>query len=183
MRALKWFFRVMAAAMAAMMLFAAAAFAGTGDFSFTLNNAGDGYIVTGYSGGDTAVVVPDWYNGMPVTEIGDSAFEGNTAIKSVALSSFIERIGDSAFEDCTSLYKFSAYTAAAEPPVSDRIPGDANDSGETDIFDALLVMQYSAGWNVSLNKDYSDVDANGSITLNDALLILKYGAGQDVTLK
>ena len=58
-----------------------------------------------------------------------------------------------------------------------------NDSGETDIYDALLVMQYDAGWSVSINKTNADVNADSSVNLNDALLILQYGAGQDVTLK
>ncbi len=32
-----------------------------------------------------------------------------------------------------------------------RMPGDANDDGKVDAKDALLVMQYDAGWNVSIN--------------------------------
>ena len=54
----------------------AAAFADTEGFTFALNGAGDGYVVTGYTGSASSVKVPDWYNQKPVTEIGDSAFEG-----------------------------------------------------------------------------------------------------------
>lgn len=66
---------------------------------------------------------------------------------------------------------------------SPRFPGDANDSGEADIQDALLIMHYCAGWSVSLNKSNADVNGSGSVELNDALLILRYGAGEDVVLK
>ena len=31
-----------------------------------------------------------------------------------------------------------------------RIPGDANGDGEADIMDALLILQYSVGWDVEL---------------------------------
>ena len=88
-----------------------------------------------------------------------------------------------AFKNCSRLATVTTYTAASEPPAPDHIAGDVNDSGETDIYDALLVMQYDAGWSVSINKTNADVNADSSVNLNDALLILQYGAGQDVTLK
>ena len=64
-----------------------------------------------------------------------------------------------------------------------RIPGDANDDGVVNIYDALLVLQYDAGWNVSLNTRNADVNASDGVDIYDALLILQYGAGEDVTLK
>lgn len=64
-----------------------------------------------------------------------------------------------------------------------RIPGDANDDGVADLFDALLVLQYDAGWGVSINASNADVNADGMADLFDALLILQYDAGWDVTLK
>lgn len=154
--------------------------AGTDGYSFSLNSAGDGYIVTGYSGSATALTVPDWYQGLRVTEIGTGAFQGNTAIKSVSLPSTIVRIGSAAFKDCTSLSKITTYTAAENPP---PMPGDADGNVKVDIYDALLVLQYDAGWNVTIDQDTADVNASGSVDASDAVLILRYCAGEDVTLK
>ena len=46
--------------------------------------------------------------------------------------------------------------------------------------DALLVMQYTAGWSVSLNKVNADVDINGRVDLQDAILIFRAASGEDV---
>jgi hypothetical protein len=66
---------------------------------------------------------------------------------------------------------------------SPRIPGDANEDGYADLFDALLVLQYDAGWDVSINESNADVNADGWADLFDALIILQYDAGWDVTLQ
>lgn len=65
----------------------------------------------------------------------------------------------------------------------DRVPGDANEDGIADIFDALLVLQYDAGWDVTINTSNGDVNADGIADIFDALLILQYDAGWDVVLK
>lgn len=175
--------RMMFAALALCLILMTAAMADTNDFTFALNGSGDGYVVTGYSGSESTVTVPDWYGSLPVTEIGSSAFQGNTAVKTVSLPSTIERIGASAFKNCTGLSKVTSYTADAQPPVAARIPGDVDDNGKVDAYDALLVLQYDAGWNVSLEKTNADVNANGGVDIDDAVLILLYGAGENVTLK
>lgn len=161
----------------------AAAFADTEGFTFSLNSAGNGYVVTGYTGSATSVTVPDWYNQKPVTEIGDSAFEGNKSITHVEMPDTITRIGEAAFKNCTKLATVNYYSAASQPPADDRLPGDVNGNGSTDINDALLLLQYSAGWNVTIDKSNADVDGSSTVALDDALLILQYGAGEDVTLQ
>ena len=50
-------------------------------------------------------------------------------------------------------------------------PGDANGDGQVTPADALLVMQYTAGWSVSLSKVNADVNSSGSVDLQDAILI------------
>lgn len=65
---------------------------------------GDGYTLIGMgSCTDKLVIVPETYNGKPVTSIGSSAFEGNTDIVSVKLPDSVKSIGSSAFAGCTSL--------------------------------------------------------------------------------
>ncbi len=63
------------------------------------------------------------------------------------------------------------------------LPGDANGDGSVNANDALRIMQYAAGWSVSLNKTNADVNASGGVDLNDAILILRYNAGEDVVLQ
>ncbi len=64
-----------------------------------------------------------------------------------------------------------------------RLPGDVNDDGKVDVHDALRIMQYCAGWSVSVNGYAGDVDADGDVDLNDALLILQHTSGLNVQLK
>ncbi len=159
------------------------ALAENSDFTFSLNGSGTGYVMTQYTGSASNVTVPDWHNGLPVTEIGPAAFEGNSTIKSVSLPSSIVRIGKAAFKNCANLSKITAYTAAANPPAPERIPGDVNGDGKADAKDGLLLMQYDAGWNVSIDSANADVNADSAVGVSDAVLIFQHAAGQDVTLK
>ena len=68
-----------------------------------------------------------------------------------------------------------------EPEV--RLPGDVNEDGAVDEKDALIVMQYDAGWNIIINGWQGDVNADGHTDLSDAVLIFQYAAGLDVQLK
>ncbi len=74
-------------------------------------------------------------------------------------------------------WKSEAFTVSA------GVPGDADADGILDVRDALLVMQYDAGWSVALSKVNADVNDSGAVDLTDALLILRYLAGENVTLK
>ena len=65
-------------------------------------------VITGYTGTDTLVFIPEYYNVgggdvVKVTGISPNAFRGNTKITGVVLSDFITTIPDNAFEGCTSL--------------------------------------------------------------------------------
>lgn len=64
-----------------------------------------------------------------------------------------------------------------------RLPGDANGDGLVNIYDPLLVMQYTAGWSVAINGHQGDVNADGSTDLQDAIRILQHDSGLDVELR
>ena len=65
---------------------------------------GDHYVVTrGTSELPLTIIIPSHYNGLPVTQIADSALSGQQ-ILSVTLSSTITHIGESAFQICYLLY-------------------------------------------------------------------------------
>ncbi len=51
------------------------------------------------------VVLPDSYNGKPVTSIGENAFAGYNSIKDIVIPDSIKTIGDFAFYNCSSLEK------------------------------------------------------------------------------
>ena len=59
--------------------------------------------VKSYAGSEASVTVPETVEGYTVTAIGESAFEGNTALVSIDLPNTIEVIGQRAFANCTSL--------------------------------------------------------------------------------
>ncbi len=61
------------------------------------------YIVYKYSGTATTVDIPKEYEGLPVKEIGDNAFSGNTTITTINIPDTITEIGYKAFSGCSSL--------------------------------------------------------------------------------
>lgn len=65
--------------------------------------------ITGYSGTDNCVVIPEYMNVgnekvVKITGISANAFRGNTNISAVILSDYIEEIPDEAFSGCSSLF-------------------------------------------------------------------------------
>lgn len=183
LRNLKIFASFMMAAMLAICVFLTPAMAdGVGEFTFVLNADGTGYVVSAYNGQAASVTVPDWHNNLPVVAIGEGAFQGNAALKTVSLPSTVTVIGKAAFKNCTGLDTLNSYQAAAQPPVLTRIPGDANDSGKVDIMDALLTLQYSVGHSVTINLENANCNGDASANILDALLILQYSVGHQVEL-
>ena len=58
-----------------------------------------------------------------------------------------------------------------------RVPGDANEDGEPDFVDAMLILQYDARWpGLRLNLSNADVNRDGDVDFVDAMLILQYDA-------
>ena len=77
--------------------------------------------ITGYSGNETSLIIPSYYNtininevdytieqeGTTITEIGDNAFANCSTLASVELPSTITKIGSGAFSNCTNLINIS----------------------------------------------------------------------------
>ncbi len=70
---------------------------------YTLVGDGDCYRVVKYEGTEAEVVIPDSYNGMPITKIDTEAFPGNTTMTSVVMPDSIEWLGIGAFAECSKL--------------------------------------------------------------------------------
>jgi hypothetical protein len=88
------------------------------DFTYT-TNAG-AITITGYSGGVGTAAIPPTISGLPVTSIGNYAFESNPNLTGVTIPSGVTSIGYAAF----------AYTALS----SVAIPGNLTNMGEFAFF-------------------------------------------------
>lgn len=69
-----------------------------------------------------------------------------------------------------------------DDPTLTRLPGDANEDGEVDIYDALVILRYAAGQDVTICLYNADVNADDQADILDAILILQQGAGWNVEL-
>lgn len=74
-----------------------------GDFSYSLISDKTAVKITEYTGLDAEVVIPAEIDGLPVTYIGDGAFESNKGLASVVIPDSVNTIGWSAFSDCIAL--------------------------------------------------------------------------------
>ena len=75
----------------------------SGDFEYSANSDGTTCTITGYSGTDTTVAVPETIGTYTVTIIGQDAFEYEDKIVTVTLPSTITEIGSSAFKTASRL--------------------------------------------------------------------------------
>lgn len=72
-----------------------------GDFSFE-EKSGE-ITITGYEGTDTVIAIPAAINNIPVSAIGNGAFEFRTDITSVTIPDTVKSLGERAFNECTHL--------------------------------------------------------------------------------
>ena len=77
----------------------------TKGLTFTLTDSHDSYIVssdftTTFKG---ELILPDYYEGFPVVQIGGNAFQGQTRIEHVKLPKYLTKINSYAFSGCTQL--------------------------------------------------------------------------------
>lgn len=78
----------------------------TASLRYSLNARKDSYTLLGGTKDQDligAVVIPDRYVGLPVTDIAADAFKGQTRITSITLPSQLANIGSGAFSGCSSL--------------------------------------------------------------------------------
>ena len=70
---------------------------------FELSGDGASYVVTVYQGVAAEVYIPSYYQGFPVSSIGDRAFEWCSSLTSIMISDSVISIGEWAFGGCSSL--------------------------------------------------------------------------------
>ncbi len=75
----------------------------TPGLAFTLSADETHYVVSDYTGDASAVYIPAFFQGLPVTEILAEVFFRCESMTSVSLPDSIVRIGENAFGDCSGL--------------------------------------------------------------------------------
>ncbi len=77
---------------------------GSQGLEYTLNGDGTAYVVTGIGTcTDTELVIPNTYEGLPVTGVGDSAFYNCDELTSIKISDRVIGIGSEAFKSCDNV--------------------------------------------------------------------------------
>ena len=64
-----------------------------------------------------------------------------------------------------------------------RLPGDADDNGSVDIYDALTILKHLSGEAVDINLTNAEVNRDNQVNVQDAMLIMEKSAGWNVKLK
>lgn len=77
----------------------------SGDYTYTVNNGGTTCTITGYTGSDGDITIPDTIDGKTVTEIGNGSFceHGTYVLCSVIMPDTIIGIGVLSFENCIKM--------------------------------------------------------------------------------
>ena len=88
---------------------------------FTLNSDNVSYTVSGIGiCTDTELIIPSEYNGLPVTTIGEYAFNNCSSLTSVVIPDSVTSIGYDTFYGCNSAlyteYEYGKYIGNAENP-------------------------------------------------------------------
>lgn len=73
-----------------------------GDWTYSVDRKGVATL-TGYTGSETKITLPETLGGYPITCVGNKAFQNNTAIKQVIIPDCYTTIGARAFEGCTRI--------------------------------------------------------------------------------
>jgi hypothetical protein len=126
-------------------------------FTYTVSN--QTVTITGYTGTHDVVAIPSTMNGLPVTGIGDRAFDGSSVTR-VAIPNSVSTIGDSAFAYCYRL------TSVAIPNTVTRIGEDA--FGYCSSLTNIMVDP--------LNSAYSSVD--GVLFNQNQTTLLEFSGGK-----
>lgn len=140
--------------------------------------------ITGYSGNDETVVIPDTLGGYPVTAIGSSAFYRLSNLKNITIPEGVRSIGNYAFNFCTALsditipdsvtsigdYAFGHYCTSLK---SVKIGSGLNSIGLNAFYGCTSLTEFTVD-----NKNTSYSSKDGVLFNKDASTLLQYPSGK-----
>ena len=132
---------------------------------FTLSDDGTYYSVTDYTGSAKDVYIPSTYNDLPVTRIGDQAFNNCDVLTSITIGNGVTSIGERAFYNCSSL-------------TSITIPNSVTSIGERAFYNCIRLTGITIPDSVTSIGDwaFSSCISLTSITIPDGVTSIGYNA-------
>ena len=73
------------------------------DLTYTLNDDGTAVTVTGYTGAEVVLILPQEIDGVPVTAIAEGAFEDMGNLRALYIPDSVEAVGFGALKGCKSM--------------------------------------------------------------------------------
>ncbi len=99
-------------------------------FNYIIHNGT--VMITGYTGSNSMVVIPDQINSLPVTSIGSGAFDYSPSLTSVTIPNSVISIGSGIFLECPSLTNL---TVAANNPAYSSMGGVLFDVSQANLIE------------------------------------------------
>lgn len=157
------------------------------DLMFVLNDNGDGYILSDCKETvEGRVTVPSFYNGLPVTGVGDMAFYNCTSLTGLTLPESVKSIGRFAFYNCPALLSLKVPDNVTF--VGMNAFGYVEENGILSVNENAVIFCKSGsvaeeyakacGINYVLTDDilYGDVNGDGVLSPSDVVLLRRYFA-------
>ena len=137
---------------------------------FTYKIEGGGAVITGYTGTDTEIDIPDTIAGEVVWKIGDNAFLDKSSLKSITIPKNVTNLGKCAFKNCTGLTEMTikATNLVDLDPASISTSYWTNYTQNTSVF-------YNAGSRAGFTVDFDD----GCISVPSYMFATAYDRGDN----
>jgi sorbitol-specific phosphotransferase system component IIA len=146
---------------------------------FTLKNDGTGYSVSKGTSTANDVVIPAFYNGLPVSEIPSQGFSGYTNMTSVSIPSSVLSIGQSAFIRCSNLTSITIPFVGASLNVNaffGYIFGASNYTSQNAYIPSSLKTVVITGGTSISNNAFFDCSGLTSVTIPSSVISIGQSA-------
>ncbi len=144
-------------------LFADSVPAPASDFTYEITEDGE-ITITGYTGGELIVVIPDTIEDKPVTAIAGNAFAGKGTLKAVSVPATVRSIGKDAFKGCESLssLRTPVFTCEDAPYFGALFGGSSHETNGSFVPVSLTTLVLTAGESI---PDYAFYACRGLETV------------------